>query len=150
MLREISDRKYERRYKYFFMNLSRMLCIRNYRCAKFVRVLHRSEEFARICHICEKFARILHRCDKYVRIFSHLWQIHWTFTFERICHTCEELARICHTCENQNEFFTGVTNTYEFFTRLKLDICEKLVPIKISKLVVRIFHTYQNVMYACE
>ena len=42
------------------------------------------------------------------------------------------------------------TNTCEFFTHLKLDICEKLVPIKISKLVVRIFHTYQNVTYSCE
>ena len=43
-----------------------------------------------------------------------------------------------------------VTNTCEFFTRLKLDSCEKLVPIKISKLVVRIFHTYQNVTYSRE
>ena len=51
---------------------------------------------------------------------------------------------------NSNEFFTGVSNTCKFFTRLKLDICEKLVPIKISKLVVRIFHTYQNVTYSCE
>ena len=51
---------------------------------------------------------------------------------------------------NSNEFFTGMTNTCEFFTPLKLDICEKLVPIKISKLVVRIFHTYQNVTYSCE
>ena len=53
--------------------------------------------------------------------------------------------------KNLNEFFTGVTNTCEFFTRLKLDICGKRVPIKIPKLIVRIFHTYQNVTYtACE
>ena len=51
---------------------------------------------------------------------------------------------------NSNEFFTGMTNTCEFFSHLKLDICEKLVPIKISKLVVSIFHTYQNVTYSCE
>ena len=44
--------------------------------------------------------------------------------------------------KNSNEFYTGVKNTCEFFTRLKLDICENLVPIKISKLVVSIFqHT---------
>ena len=54
--------------------------------------------------------------------------------------------------ENSNEFVTGVTNTCEFFTLIKLDIWEKLVLItcKISKLVVRIFYTYQNVTYSCE
>ena len=51
--------------------------------------------------------------------------------------------------KNSHEFFTGVTNACEFFKRLKLDICKKkkLVPIKISKFVVRIFHTYRNVTY---
>ena len=43
-----------------------------------------------------------------------------------------------------------MTNTCEFFTRLKLNICEKRVPIKISKLVVRVFHTYRNVTYSCD
>ena len=81
-------------------------------------------------------------------------------------HTCDRFVWLSHSNEsvtrvkvwhvfvthvnNSNEFFTGMTNTCEFFTHLKLDICEKLVPIKISKLVVRIFHTYQNVTYSCE
>ena len=81
-------------------------------------------------------------------------------------HTCDRFVCLSHSNEsvtrvknshvfvthvnNSNEFFTGMTNTCEFFTHLKLDICEKLVPIKISKLVVRIFHTYQNVTYSCE
>ena len=64
-------------------------------------------------------------CDKYVRIVknSHLFVASVKIFFE---------------------FFTCVTNTCEFFTRLKLDICEKRVPIKISKLIVRTFHTYQK------
>ena len=97
-----------------------------------------------------KFARILHRCDKYIRIFH---------TFDRfflLSHSNESVTHVKNShvfvtsVKNSNEFFTGMTNTCEFFTRLKLDICEKLVPIKISKLVVRKFHTYQNVMYSCE
>ena len=52
------------------------------------------------------------------------------------------------------ESFTKVNYLHEFVTSvknsLKLDICEKLVPIQISKLVVRIFHTYKNVTYSCE
>ena len=53
--------------------------------------------------------------------------------------------------KNFCEFFTRVANTFEFFTRLKSDICEEFVPVlKISKLVVRICHTCQNVTYSCE
>ena len=69
-----------------------------------------------------------HTCDRFV----------W--------HSNESVTRV----KNSNEFYTGVTNACEFFTRLKLDIYEKLVRIKISKLVVRIFYTYQNVTYSCE
>ena len=50
----------------------------------------------------------------------------------------------------RKELFIGVINTFVFFTRLKFDNCEDLVPIKISKLVVHICHTCQNVTYSCE
>ena len=73
---------------------------------------------------------ILHRYDKYVQLF----------------HTCDRFVRL----SNSHEFFTDVTNTFEFVTRLKLDICEEFVRIKISKLVVRICHTCQNVTYSYE
>ena len=82
-----------------------------------------------------------------VSLLVHLWQIRLTFTFERICHTCKELARVCHTWKirkNSSHVWQIRANS------LKLNISEKFVPIEISKLVVRIFHTYQNVTYSCE
>ena len=118
-----------------------------YKCEKFVRVLHRTEvKDSHVWKIRTNSSQVWQIRSN----FSHLWQIRLTFTFERICHTCEEFAHICHTWKNAKEFFTSMTNTCELFTRLKLDICEKLVPIKISKLVERIFHIYQNVTYSCE
>ena len=73
-----------------------------------------------------------------------------TFTTERICHTCEEFTRICYTCEKFERILHRCDKYVRILHTSKLDICEKLVPIKISKLVVRIFHTYQNVTYSCE
>ena len=73
-----------------------------------------------------------------------------TFTTERICHTCEEFTRICYTCEKFERILHRCDKCVRILHTSKLDICEKLVPIKISKLVVRIFHTYQNVTYSCE
>ena len=136
------------------MNLSHVMRT-YYRCEIFVRVLHRSEGFARICHICQNFALILYRCDKYARIFH----TRLTFTFERICHTCEEFARNCYICEKFERILLRCTNMCEFFTRLKLDICEKLVSIlknlkigrtyisHISKcdVFVRIIHSVWNI-----
>ena len=78
--------------------------------------------------------------------FSHLWLSHSNESVTRVKNSHVFVTHV----NNSNEFFTGMTNTCKFFTHLKLDICEKLVPIKISKLVVRIFHTYQNVTYSCE
>ena len=84
------------------------------------------------------------------------WPFSTLVTDSCLSHSNESVTRVKNShvfvthVNNSNEFFTGMTNTCEFFTHLKLDICEKLVPIKISKLVVRIFHTYQNVTYSCE
>ena len=117
---------------------------------KFAQVLHRSEGFACICHTCEKNRTSSSLGDKYVRIFHtcdrFVWLSHSNISVTRVKNSHVLVTHV----KNSNEFFTYVTNTCEFFTRLKLDICEKLVPIKISKLVVRIFHIYQNVTYSCE
>ena len=86
-------------------------------------------------------------------------------TLITLFHTCDRFVCLSHSNESvtrvknstyfslvkkSNELFSSVTHMCKFFTRLKLDICEKLVPIKISELAVRIFHTYQNVTYSCE
>ena len=57
---------------------------------------------------CDRFVWLSHSNES-----SHAWKIR---TY---------LSHVKHS----NEFFTCVTNTCEFFTRLKLDICEKLVLI---------------------
>ena len=101
----------------------------------------------RICHTCEEFVRIfthvknLHRCNKYVRIFTRVTD---SFDFQ-IRANLSHVWRI-----RTNSSFIGVTNTFDFSTRLKFDICEEFVRIKISKLVVHICHTCQNVTYSRE
>ena len=133
----------------FIMNLSHMSCLRitdmKNSCESFtevkdsqvfVTVKNSHEFFTGVTNWFEFFTLVTDSFDFHIRKnLSHVWRI---------------LHKLVTHLKNSNEFFTGVTNTCEFFTRLKLDICEKLVPIKISKLVVRIFHTYQNVTYSCE
>ena len=130
MLRKICGREYERIINTPFYEFITHLMRKYYRCEKIVRILPRCDKYVRICHTCDRFVLLSHS-NEYV--------------------TCVKNSHVfVKSVKNSNEFFTGVTNTCEFFTRLKLDICEKLVPIKISKLVVRKFHTYQNVIYSCE
>ena len=149
MLREICGREYERIMNTLFMNLSHVMRT-YYRREKFVWVLHRSEGIVRICHICDKSARSFHRCDKYIRIFHACDRFFYFHIRTNLSHLWKNSHVSVTNVKTSNEFFTGMTNTCESFTRLKLDICEKLVPIKIWKLVVRKFHTYQNMMYSCE
>ena len=147
VLREISGREYERITNTFFLWLYHTSWRSYYRCEKFTRVPHRSERFARICHICERFARILHRCDKYVRIFTLVTD---SFDFhvrnESVTHVKNSHVFVTQV-KNLKAFIKGVINTCELFTRLKLDICEKLVPIKISKLVVYVYFTHTKMCH---
>ena len=56
----------------------------------------------------------------------------------QISHSNESVTRVKNShithVKKSNEFFTGVTNMCEFFTHLKLDICEKLVLFKNLKI----------------
>ena len=129
MLREISDREYERITNTF-------LWIYHTPCIRITDVKNSCESFTEVkdLHVfVTSAARILYRCDKYVRIFHTGDRLVW------ISHSNESVTRVKNShvffthVKYSNEFFTYVTNTCELFTRLNLDICEKLVPIKISK-----------------
>ena len=112
--------------------------------------------YIRFFHICfiiflitlwiENFSMLYYA---YSRLLEFPGQVLELNRFVWLSHSNEFVTRVKNSHvivthqKNSNEFFTGVT-------RLKLDICEKIVPVKISKLVVRIFHTYQNVTYSCE
>ena len=116
----------------FFMNLSLMSCERitdvKNSCESFTEVKesyafvtsvkNSHEFFTGVTNTFEFFTLVTDSFDFHIRTnLSHVWRI--------------------RTYLSQLWKIWSVTNTCEFFTRIKLDICEKLVPIKISKLVVR-------------
>ena len=105
-------------------------------CERMTDVKNSYESFTevRVLRRCDKNIQIFHTCDRFV------WLSHSNISATRVKNSHVFVTSV----KNSNEFFTCVTNTCEFFTRLKVDTCDKLVPIKISKLVVRKFHTYQK------
>lgn len=59
---------------------------------------------------------------------------------KRIFHTCDRYERMCHNFDKYECVFHACLHQF----------CERCIPVKISKLTVRICHTCKNVIYSCE